>query len=376
MARRKYVAQFFNVEPLTEDVRRGASILNVLKKGESFSVKDISCQSGISQEEVEGHLDRWVKNGLLRSRDVDKGGKFTFNDTHTPLLGIGFSGKKCHLVCLDLKGNIMAKERILIEPWAETKGRNKAIKRIVERIENETRMRNIKFAGVGIAIPQKMKELSGKGTDILAEKINRLFKNDSYVINEVTAAGYGERDFGGQTRGKDVLYLHSDVGAGVVIRKEMISTPEGADMEKGSSYLRPWQQYDIAQIAKDLANKGVGTEIVNMVEVDISGITLQTVLEAAENHDELAEDLVRRSGLALGVRAAYLANLFNVEMVVLGGGVEKKEGDFLGFVKESARIFLVKDIEGKLAILPGVLGEDASAIGAASLCCRKLFMEV
>ena len=91
--------------------------------------------------------------------------------------------------------------------------------------------------------------------------------------------------------------------------------------------------------------------------------------------DELAEDLVKRSALALGVRAAYLVNLFDCGNIILGGGIEIKEGDYAGNVKESAEKFVLKKNFGKMKIIPGVLGKESSSIGAAALCRRELFME-
>lgn len=116
--------------------------------------------------------------------------------------------------------------------------------------------------------------------------------------------------------------------------------------------------------------------MVNMVNGDVDSITLDIVLEAAEKGDELAGDLVRRAGLALGVRMAYLINMFRVPLVVIGGGVEKKKGGFVKDVKESQERFLLKEIREDVEILPATLGEEASSLGAAALCRRELFMEV
>jgi glucokinase len=169
--------------------------------------------------------------------------------------------------------------------------------------------------------------------------------------------------------------MYADVGSGVIIKSEMIFEAGVADSGE-SAYLRPWKQFSIVETAKSLVNKGLGTDIVDMVDGNIDSITLDVVLSAAENHDELAEDLVKRSALALGVRVAYLTNMFNTGIVILGGGMEKKEGDFTQFVNESAKRFFLKDLAGKVDIVSGVLGKEASSIGAASLCRRELFMEV
>ena len=57
-------------------------------------------------------------------------------------------------------------------------------------------------------------------------------------------------------------------------------------------------------------------------------------------------------------------------------GVEKKEGNFVNFVAESAQRFLTEDVKKNFEISPGVLGEEASSAGAALLCRREIFMEV
>ena len=173
-----------------------------------------------------------------------------------------------------------------------------------------------------------------------------------------------------------MLYLHSDIGSGVVIKKEIIFEAHESARGQGESYLAPWKQFGIVETAKDLVNKGLGTDIVNMVNGDVDAITLEVVLQATENGDELAEDLVRRAGLALGVRAAYLVNIFGVTTVIIGGGVEKKEGGFIKCVKESQERFLLKGLQGGVEVIPCVLGKESSSIGAAALCLRELFMEV
>ncbi len=132
----------------------------------------------------------------------------------------------------------------------------------------------------------------------------------------------------------------------------------------------------MANMAKELVKKGAGTDIVRITGGDIDRINQDVVLKAAEEQDEPAVDLVKRSALALGMRAAYLANMFDAGFIILGGGIERKEGNFAKFVKESAGKFLLKKVAAKAEIALGVLGERASSVGVASLCRRKLFMEV
>jgi len=292
------------------------------------------------------------------------------------LLGIGLDGNKCILTVVNVSGNITATEKIEISPLSLFKGKRKELKHILEKISAGTSFTGETFHSAGIAVAEKMSRLNGKSGDILARGIKRLFNCDVLLVREATAAGYGEKESGKHSAKTNMLYLHSDVGAGVMMKNEMFFEEEPDD-DKGSSrrYLSSWEQFDIVATAKKLVDKGVGTDIVNMVSGNTDNITLETVLKAAEKNDELADDLVKRSGLALGVRTAYLVNMFNPEIVILGGGTRGAEGIFARGVKESMKPFLLKERIESVEIVPATLGSEASSIGAALLCRRELSME-
>ena len=375
MAKNKKDIRFVEIHPDNESAQSSLGIFNTLKKESALSISDISEKTGISDDMVAEYINSCVKKDLLKLSGSDKGDQIKFSDGQNKILGIGFSDKECVLTGIDLSGNIITRERIEISPFSELKGKNKEINTIVETITGATKLRGTEFCSVGIALPEGMKDKNPKGKDILAEGMSRLFDRDVLVAEEAMAAGYGERDFGDKTRGRDILYMHLDVGSGVVVKNEMIFEANETD-EREEAYLRPWDQFGVVSTAKSLVGKGVGTDIVNMVGGDVDSITLNVVLDAAENGDELAGDLVKRAGLALGVRVSYLVNMFDIELVILGGGTEKKQGNFIQFVGESARRFLLKNLADKVEITSGILGEEASSIGAAMLCRRELFMEV
>jgi len=132
----------------------------------------------------------------------------------------------------------------------------------------------------------------------------------------------------------------------------------------------------MASVAKDLVDKGIGTNMVKIANGNIDDITLEVVLEAAQSKDEVAQDLVKRSGLALGVRVAYLINMFDVDNVVIGIGAGVQETSFIEFVRQSADKFMNENKKNKVKIEPGQLGKEAGSVGAALVCRRELFMEV
>ena len=356
-----------------EKARNNLAIFGLLKDQTGIAVSTISDQTGIAEQAVAENINASLKKDLLKISGSEKTGIVEFNTSHKKVLGAGFSGDSCVLTAMDIGGNVLSTEKITVEGLSGKKIKNKDIAAAVDKISRDTGLKGMGFCRLGIAIPRAVSIANHKAPMLFAEGLSETFKCSAVCTSEAVAAGYGEMDKAGGC--SKLLYMHSDIGIGVIIKDEMIFEARN-DEGKDDEYLRPWEQFDIVETAKALVNKGLGTDMVNMVNGDIEKISLAVVLQASQNKDELAEDLVKRSGLALGVRAAYLVNMFMPEQVIVGGGVEGDSGGFIGFLKESAGKFLAKEISGKIKIIPAILGEQASSMGAALLCRRELFMEV
>ncbi|MDP8298435.1 MAG: ROK family protein [Candidatus Tantalella remota] len=372
MSKPKRKIQNFRVCPEDEKMQLGLSVFNALKTDPGRPIKAVAQKAGVPEGAAADYINSCVKEGLLKIAGAGDGA-VEFDGARKKSLGVGFWRDQCILTVMDVSGKVEASEKIQIAPMKEFRGKNKEVKEIIEKIKNETALAGSDFIYAGVAVPEVMRESNEKAAEILGEGVSRIFRCDVFTCGEATAAAYAETD---KREGEEaVLYVFSDIGTGVVIKNEMIYEAVD-DTSSDDSYLRPWSQFSIVETAKKLVNNGVGTDIVNMVGGDIENITLPVVLAAADKKDELAEDLIKRTGLALGVRVAYLANMFRPDVVVLGGGTEGEKGDFPQFVQESADRFLIKEAKEALEIVRGVLGAEASSIGTASLCRREIFMEV
>lgn len=380
MVRRKKGIQFFRFFPDNEKIQNNLAVFDIIKKEPILSVEKLGREAGISPDIAALYINACVKKDLLKITDMGNEWPFKFNNNYKKSLGIGFTKDSCILSVSDIGGNIVDKEEIkiaLLSRVPEEKiNREKNIREIAQTIMAGTKFCGTAFYGAGIAKPGWIENKKAKHIDILAGEISRGFNCDVWIGSSYSTAAYGERDFCPALKGKDILYIHLDAGSGIVIRRGMIYEADEAQEASEKSYLRPWEQFSIVSAAKALVNRGVGTSIVTKANSRIDDITLDVVLRAALENDEAAKELVMRSGLALGVRVAYLVNMFNVRAVVLGGGIGKAESDFGKFVKEASGKFLLNNLENKLEIVSGILGREACSVGAALLCRRELFREV
>ena len=74
----------------------------------------------------------------------------------------------------------------------------------------------------------------------------------------------------------------------------------------------------------------------------------------------------------LGIGIANLINIFNPEMIVIGGGVKDAWPLFIEATREEIKKRAFEYPAARTRIVPSVLGDDAGMIGAAALAFQKL----
>jgi len=87
-------------------------------------------------------------------------------------------------------------------------------------------------------------------------------------------------------------------------------------------------------------------------------------------------EIIENAGANLGIRIAYLVNLFNPEVVVIGGGIEQAGELLLGPVRKSVRSLAFEEPANTVKIVPSRLGDSAVALGAAALVLREIFAQI
>ncbi|MBD3296824.1 MAG: ROK family protein [Candidatus Omnitrophica bacterium] len=376
MPRPKRQARRITISPAGGSVAGALSVLDNLKRRGEMEISPAAGERGGGKVPA-NILETLRKKGVIVLREDPARRRVVWAPEKKVFLGIGFSRKKAFLVRLSIDGTVLSEHKVGIGDQYNYRGKVKELKAVVSSIAEHKDQVPGPFEYAGVAVPSYLSEGNDRATDILGDGLAHVFNCDTFTVDEFIACAYGQRDFAERpVKGAEIIYLHKDTGNGAVLRGENIIPDQTGNGDGKAEYLRPWEQFGVVETAKQLINKGVGTDIVRLVEGDIDELSLEDVLKAAEREDELALDLVKRAGLALGVRAAYLVNIYGIGTVVLGGGTQQQEGDFVSFVRESGNRFMLESLRGELRILPGLNSDNISALGSAALCRRELFMEV
>ncbi len=317
-----------------------------------------------------------------------------------PVLAIDLGGTKILAAIISSKGQIMAKERRLT---LADKGPQVVINRIFSVIDHLLNQRNInssQLGGISIAAAGAIDSKKGLVTssphlpgwhdvplrDIVREK----YRVNTFLINDANATALGEHHFGvGQGVNNLVLLtLGTGIGGGIIINGRLYSGASGSAGEIGHTTI------DVngprcscgnsgclealvsgTAVARDAIRRirqGEKSSLTKIVKGDkIEDITAEEVLAAARAGDSLASEVILKAATYLGIGLANVVNIFNPEMIIIGGGMAKM-GDLLlnparQVVKEKTFQLSAQAVQ----IVPTQLGEDAAVLGAAVFALQQ-----
>ena len=121
----------------------------------------------------------------------------------------------------------------------------------------------------------------------------------------------------------------------------------------------------MARVAISRLRRGEKSALIKIADGKLENITAETVHLAAKDGDALAGEVIDQAAHYLGVGVINLVNIFNPEMVIIGGSMADM-GDLLlqpvrQMVAERAFPLYAQSVQ----IVPAQLGNDAGLFGAA-----------
>lgn len=380
----------FSHHALTDKERKNIAILELIRKKGPISRTDISKITDINMVSI----SKYMKNFLDEKLVVEKG--FTastggrrpelveFNPKGAHVIGLDASSSDLRAVIMDLGHAVTAK---VSRPKA--KARPEEVEGIAVSLVEELIAKSgvpageIKAIGIG---------MTGNENGGLRAALEKKFGISAYAATEAAAAGYGEKKLNPKADVEDMLYMHSDIGCGIVVMgdiyfgaggyagdmvpfNERVAEEEQNIFFKGAQYLRPWcVDLGMIETAKREIERGIGTKMVGIAGGDVNNITRQVVIEAAAQKDDVALDIVKNVAVNLGIRIAYLVNIFDPEVVVVGGSIERAGDLVMDPIRKEIRKFTVARGSESVKVIPSALGEDAVSLGAATLAIREIFI--
>jgi glucokinase len=212
-----------------------------------------------------------------------------------------------------------------------------------------------------------------------------------FIDNDANVAALAEHRFGAArgTREAVMLTIGTGVGGGVIIDGELYRGSNGAASEPGHMVI----DFDGPPCQGNCPNHGCletfasGTALaregreaaerepesaLGRVLAQGGSIDGKVVTDAANDGDPVAVAVVAEAGRRLGAGLSSLANIFEPEVIVLGGGVAKAVGDLMvAPAREELRTRALRPMNAT-PVKFAELGLEAGMVGAAEMARLEL----
>jgi len=400
----------FRDQVLSDRERKNLAILDVIRKSGPVTRTDISKVTKLNIVTVSNYVNNYIDKGLVTEKgfDVSTGGRkptlVELNAKMGYVIGLDIGPINMVAVITDISNNVIGKAKRERPKGPMSEVITSSIEMVYEIIDKSKTDKN-KIQGVGLGVSGVIDAIAGTVRDTDPDRgrttgsyasvkalVQKEFNIPTFVGNDATVAAFGEKRLGLEQEIDDMLYVYSDVGCGIIIKGEiycgaggsagemqlMTDNPEIPLVGKSADYLRPWGvDLGITEAAKSILKKeSADSKMLDMAGGDVENLTADMVVEAAKAKDKIATEIIENAGVNLGIRIAYLINLFNPEVVVLGGGIEQAGELLLGPVRKTVRGLAFEEPANTVKIVPSRLGDSAVALGAAALVLREIFAQI
>ncbi len=318
-----------------------------------------------------------------------------------PVLAVDIGGTKIMTAVFASDGSMQARE---VCPTLAGEGASAVVERLcraIGDIMNNNSLEPSQLDGIGIACAGGID--TGRGVVVtpspnvpgwvnvpLAEIVKKKSGVNTFIINDASAAALGEHRFGAGRGVKNLVLftLGTGIGGGIIADGKVYLGASGGAGELGHTTIDAGgpecgcgntgclemlaSGRAVARDAVRRLKKGEKSTLLDMVNGEIEKITAEHVGEAACNGDSLAVAVLEQAAYYLGIGMVNAVNIFNPEMIVLGGGMAELGDIFIGPGRRMVdeRTFSIN--ARAVRIVRAQLGNEAGVYGAAAFVKEQI----
>lgn len=270
----------------------------------------------------------------------------------------------------------------------------KFIKEKINEVLKNNKISKKKVIGIGLSLPGLIDIHTGLSYTYLKDKkpastLTELTGIKTYVEHDTKLMALGEQSFGLAKGLNNVLCLNmgSGIGLSMILNGTVYRGHSGYSGEFGHIQIdNSGEKCHCGKIGC-IETMAAGKSIVSRAILRLSEnqasvlsdfkkqgfekITTSAIIDAARSGDKLSLELIEQAGDALGKGLAVLINLFNPELIILGGELSAASEMLIKPIERNLDIHTIDRIRQDARIEVSELRDDARLMGALALVMNK-----
>ncbi|MCY1031796.1 ROK family protein [Corallococcus sp. BB11-1] len=308
-----------------------------------------------------------------------------------PTLGIDLGGTSVRAAVVDAKGKVLSSAKVAV---TDRKPQG-VVETIAQAADEALKRSGVKVDGCGVGAAGQIHKDSGVISvapnlgwrnvplgDLLQKRLGFGVK----VVNDLSAAAWGELQAGAGRGAQDMLvvFVGSGVGSAIIADGRLVQGGGGVAGELGHIKVVPGGRlcgcgehgcleayvggHNLIAQTKELLASGRSRILESLVaDSDPDSITPVTLEKAADAGDAEAKELHERASRFLAIAVANQVTVLNPSRLLLGGGVLTYCPGIRQRVLDGVQMWASQTSREGLLVADAELGDDSGIIGAALL---------
>ncbi len=373
-----------------DDVRKHnlATLLKMIHEAGTISRSMLTTKSGLNRSTISDLVQELGELGLVTEEESKSA-----SGVGRPSLQVTASNKIVAFAVnpdidavtvgmVGLAGEVIARKR---QPLSAPVKPEKAVQvaaKIIEEFRSELAS-DVRIAGIGLAIPGQVRV--GDGVVRLAPHLNwveipivRMMSQAAnlpvFADNDASIGCNAEHMFGNGRGFDDMVYLFAStggIGGGVIIDGHQLRGAAGYGGELGHVRITSSSDPDYSGLPGTLESEVRRDEILDAVKL-FAATDEELLLGLTNVQDGKAIKVIQKQIDALAIAIANFLNIFNPQIVVLGGFLAGLLAFDSGRLFEGVKRHSLTSANDRVLIREGALGPNLLMIGAAEVVFKEL----
>lgn len=384
--------------------RQLSFIIEYLYRNGQASNPELAKLTNVSSPTINKLLTELVSLGLVLELGYGEsiGGRrpnlYGVNPNAKYIVSIDIDCRMIKMGVFNLKNEAVSE---IVTYFDNIKNKKQVFERIFKCLDNlldGLKFTTSQFLGIGISMPGLIETKTGETySDLLIDGLSvedafqKRYNLPTFTENDSRVMSLGEQVFGSARNIQNALCINicDGIGMGIIVNGKIYEGKSGFAGELGhinvvenGMMCTCGKQGCLETVAsgtalislaqQEIAN-GKQSQLSEMVDNKLEDIHVSTIIDALNNGDVYAIDLISRAGNYLGKGIAGLIHIFNPEIVIIGGKVASAKHFLLDPIQQSLNKYTIHRIKQDTEIIASSLEGKVKLLGAVAMVMNKLF---
>ncbi|MDR6785074.1 putative NBD/HSP70 family sugar kinase [Pedobacter africanus] len=378
------------------------NVLSYFANVGNATIADLCKELNLSAPKVTALLGDLIQDGLIKDygKVESTGGRkpnlYGLVPDSAFFIGVDIKQNHINIGLSDLQKNLIKVSEKLPYKLDNNKESLEALCTLINDFVTELTLPKEKILGLGINLSGRINYATGYSYSFFyfnEEPLSKIIESKTgirvFLENDSKAMAYGEFSAGVVGTEKNVLFLNLDhgIGLGILVNGQLYYGKSGYAGEFGHIPLfdneiichcgkkgcleTEASGWALIRMFKERLQEG-SSSILTQSHSNLAELEMDDIINAANNDDVLAIELIARIGENLGRGIALLINLFNPELVILGGSLAATEEYIRLPIKSAINKYSLSLVNQDTILKMSKLGERSGIIGACLLVRNRL----